>query len=60
MYRLYNFSTENGEREFVVISNLSPEGVKAKWAVGGIFFDEIVELYGDAVHFPCDRELKAV
>ena len=56
-HRLYRFSSTNGGREIVVISDLPPQEVMAKYTDDGHVSDGVLDIQGDATPFPCDREL---
>lgn len=58
MHRLFLFSTESGEREFVVISDSPSSDVIREYATGAITHDQTIDLAEDAVIFPCDEELR--
>ena len=58
MYRLYCFSSENGEREFVIISELESAVVLAEYTTDDITHSNTVEIDGYAGSFPCDQELR--
>ena len=59
-YRIYLFSNESCEREFVVISDLEPTTVIAEHATGDITHRDTVGIDGYAGAFPCSRELRRV
>jgi len=58
-YRLYSFSMPSGEREIVVISDEPREIVVTQYATDGRTLDNELEIEGNAIRFPCDRELSA-
>jgi hypothetical protein len=55
-YKLYYFSSENGEREFVVISDRPQADVVAEFS-GDAQLTETLDIDGDATALPCDRVL---
>ncbi len=57
MYRLYLFSRENGEDEFVIISDLPEQEIIDEYTHSRVTFDEAVDLGASASGFPCDRAL---
>ena len=58
MHRLYVFSEESGEGEFVVISEEPEQEVINEWTTGMIRLDEALDIDGSATSFPCDRALR--
>ena len=63
MYRLYRFErvvfVDDGQDEFVVISDLESEEVIAEHCLPGEFeLVESVSIETDAGSFPCDRPLR--
>lgn len=57
-YRLYHFSDESGETEFVVISDGRPADVRAEYASDTVTCSEVIDIDGDCTMFPCDRPLR--
>lgn len=55
-YCLYYFSSSNGEREFVVVSDQPKEQVLEEFE-GEASFVESHDLCGDCTSLPCDRVL---
>ncbi len=55
-YKLYYFSADNGEREFVVISDQPKAAIIEEFA-GEATLSEVLEIVGDATSLPCDRVL---
>jgi hypothetical protein len=60
MYRLYTFSQENGEGEFVVISELKIEEVIAEYETARLTLSNMMPIGDDAISFPRDRPLMKV
>ena len=58
IFRIYSFSLESGEKEFVIISDLPENEVLAEYATNGHSLDIMIEIDGDATGLPCDRELR--
>lgn len=57
-YRLYHFSDESGETEFVVISDGKPDAVKDEYVTGEVGCVEVLDIDGNATSMPCDRPLR--
>ncbi len=57
MHRLFLFSNENGENQFVVISADDPVDVIALYSTDITTHDETVDIDGDASGFLCDCDL---
>ena len=55
-HKVYYFSSDNGEREFVVISDQDKADVIAEHGEG-VCFCGVLELDGNATSWPCDRPL---
>ncbi len=56
MFHLHYFSSDNGEREFVVISDRPTAAVVSDFADEATL-SQSLELVGDATGLPCDRIL---
>lgn len=57
VHRIYLFvEPGDGEREFVIISDLPQEEVEREYEPWTL--EEVLDVDGDATRFPCDRELK--
>lgn len=58
-HRIYAFSEESGEGEFVVISDLPVSDVVAEYSLGSRFqLDNVREIVEDATSLPCDCRLR--
>lgn len=55
-HRLYYFSSDNGEREFVVVSDLPKHEVIAEHE-GEAEYCESFDIVGNCTSLPCDRVL---
>lgn len=56
-YKIHYFSTENGEREFVVISDRPVADVVAEFS-GDAALIKSLDIEGDATSLPCDHVLE--
>lgn len=56
MYQIHYFSSENGEREFVVISDRPTAEVREEFS-GEATLVESLAIDGNATSLPCDRVL---
>jgi len=57
MYKIYQFSRESGESEFIVISEDPQEAVLEEFLEEGFQLDDTFDIDGDACGLPCDRQL---
>ena len=58
MYYLYLFTPVDDRPDFVIISDLPPDEVTAEWTDETFGLDKMLEIDGDAGHYPCDRALE--
>ena len=61
MHYIYQFSRENGEGEFIVISDLPRAEVLDEWSEGVMFeyrLDNVYTIDEDAISLPCDCQLE--
>ena len=59
MHRIYQFSRESGENEFLVISDEPRAAVLEEFLEEGFQLDAAYTIEGDdATRLPCDRHLK--
>lgn len=56
MFHLHYFSSDNGEREFVVISDRPTAAVASEFSHDATL-SQSLEIVGDATGLPCDRIL---
>lgn len=56
-YKIYHFSDESGETEFVVISDRDALEIRSEFCTDAVTLDGSLEIEGDAVFMPCDRKL---
>lgn len=57
-YRLYHFSDNSGETEFVVISDQPVADVKREYVTSGVACIQVVQIDEDCASMPCDRPLQ--